>query len=62
MIRTENLPEPLSFKYIEAFEHYLESRDEHYVEGSIIVQEADIFKETDENKKIKKTDENKNNI
>ena len=43
----------MPFKNIEAFESYLESVDERFDEGSIIVQEADIFIETNEKNLIK---------
>ena len=43
----------MPFKYIEPFENYLESVDEHYDEGSIISQEAVIFIEKDTKKFIK---------
>ena len=35
------------FKHNKAFENYLEPINEHHDEGSLSVQEADIFKETD---------------
>ena len=37
----------MPFRDIEAFKNYLESIDEHTVEGSITIQEADTFIETD---------------
>ena len=37
----------MPFRDIEAFKNYLESIDEHSVEGSITIQEADTFIETD---------------
>ena len=37
----------MPFKYIEAVEKIIESIDEHYDEDPVIVQEADIFIETD---------------
>ena len=40
----------MPFKDIEAFESYLDSVDEHYIERSIIVQGGDNFVKT--NKKI----------
>ena len=48
----------MPYKDIEAFENCLESIDEHYDEGSVIVQEADFFMETDQKvfNKIKGSD------
>ena len=48
----------MPFSNIKAFEKYLKSVDKHYEEVSVIVQEADIFIETDEeiNKRMKQTD------
>ena len=37
----------MPFEDFEAFEDYLESIDESYDEGSVKVQEPDIFKKTD---------------
>ena len=45
-------------KDIEAFENYLESIDEPDDEGSVIVQEADIFKETDKKHLMKSNEVN----
>ena len=45
----------MSFKDIEAFQNYLETIDEHYVEGSTITQESVMLTEIDE-KSIKKVE------
>ena len=50
----------MPFKDIEAFEKYLEAIDEHYDEHSTIMQEVDIFIETDR-KEVKRSDYAKGN-
>ena len=56
----------MSSRDIEAFENYLQAMDEHYDEGSTIIQEADVFTETDRKvfNKVKGSDYGKgsNNI